>query len=179
MYLLSRAVLHVRNRRPFIRPCHAASAVDHFTDRTRDALSLAQDEARRLGHDSLGTEHVVLGILRRSDSVGARLLNGRGVQLDAMRTAIETSIGRGGATTQGDRGLTPRLKRILDRSGKEAMMLNHSYVGTEHLLLSILREGGGVTVQILRDHGITADMILADIVRIVGKGPKGDRDFPL
>ena len=144
---------------------------DRFTERTRDALTLAQDEARRLGHAYIGTEHVLLGILRRTDSIGAQILAGAGVQLDTVRSAVEQTIGRGQATGDGERPLTPRLKRVFDLAVKEAKALDHDYVGTEHLVLGILGEGEGVAALILSERGVTAERVRADVLRIVGKGP--------
>ena len=144
---------------------------DRFTERARAALVLAQDEARRLGHEFIGTEHVLLGILRRADSVGARILAGRGVRLDAARAAVEARVGRGAMVGEGERHLTPRLKRVFERSVREAVALGHGYVGTEHLLLGILREGDGVAAGVLRDDGMTAEQVRADVLRMVGRGP--------
>jgi ATP-dependent Clp protease ATP-binding subunit ClpC len=157
--------------RPFARRCDGAPAFDRFTERTRDALTLAQDEARRLGHGYVGTEHVLLGILRRTDSVGARVLTGRGIPLDAARLAVEREIGRGDATSDGERRLTPRLKLVLDFAAKEARALGHGYLGTEHVLFGIAREGEGVAARILHDAGVTAEEVRADALRIVGRGP--------
>jgi ATP-dependent Clp protease ATP-binding subunit ClpC len=169
MNLQRRTLRRLGSARPFARRCHTSPAFDRFTERTRAALSLAQDEARRLGHEYIGTEHVLLGILRRSDSVGARVLDGRSVRLDAVRSAVEQTIGRGHSTADGERHLTPRLKRVFDLSVKEAKALGHDYVGTEHLLLGITREGEGVAAVILHDLGVTAEQVRADVVRIVGK----------
>jgi ATP-dependent Clp protease ATP-binding subunit ClpC len=171
MHLPRRAIHRVGRTRPFTRRCQTAPIFDRFTERTRDALALAQDEARRLGHEYIGTEHVLLGILRRPDSVGARVLVGRNVRLDAARSAVEQTIGRGDSTAAGERQLTPRLKRVFELSMKEAKALGHGYVGTEHLLLGILREGEGVAALILRELGMTAEQVRHDVLRIVGKGP--------
>jgi ATP-dependent Clp protease ATP-binding subunit ClpC len=171
MKMSRRAVRRVGRVRPFGRRCQTSPTFDRFTERTRDALSLAQGEARRLGHEYIGTEHVLLGILRRSESVGARVLDARGVRLDTVRSAVERTIGGGQSTADGERYLTPRLKRVFDLAVKEAKDLGYGYVGTEHLLLGILREGEGVAAHILGEDGVTAEEIRADLLRIVGKGP--------
>jgi len=171
MHLPRRAVRRLGSARSFARRSRTAPTFDRFTDRTRDALSLAQDEARRLGHEFIGTEHVLLGILRRSDSIGAGVLDARGVRLDAVRSAVEQIIGRGPLAVEGERCLTPRLKLVFELSVKDATALGHDYVGTEHVLLGILREGEGVAARVLRDHGVTAEQVRADLLRIVGKGP--------
>ncbi|MFL5761434.1 MAG: Clp protease N-terminal domain-containing protein [Thermomicrobiales bacterium] len=169
MHLPRRAVRRVGRTRPFARRCQTSPTFDRFTARAQAALSLAQDEARQLGHEYIGTEHVLLGILRRSDSVGARILDDLEVQLDVVRSAVEKTIGRGPMGVEGERRLTPRLKRVFDLSVKEAKSLGHGFVGTEHLLLGMLREGEGVGALILRDLGVTAERVRADVLRIVGK----------
>jgi ATP-dependent Clp protease ATP-binding subunit ClpC len=170
MHLPHRAVRRIRRTRPFDRRCQTAPTFDRFTERTLDALSLAQDEARRLGHEYTGTEHVLLGILRRSDSVGARILEGLEVRLEAVRSAVEQIVGRGPMRRAGERHMTPRLKHVFELALKEAKSLNHSYVGTEHLLIGMLREGEGVGALILRDLGVSIEQVRSDALRIVGKG---------
>jgi ATP-dependent Clp protease ATP-binding subunit ClpC len=118
----------------------------------------------------IGTEHVLLGILRRPDSVGARVLDSMGVRLDDVREAVEQTIGRGHTTADGERYMTPRLKSVFDLSVKEAKALDHSYIGTEHLVLGILREGKGVAARILSEYGATAEQVRAEALRLVEKG---------
>lgn len=156
-----RAVVRSRRRRP-------ALAFDLFTERTRDAMALAQDEARRLGHDFVGTEHILLGTLRRSDSVGAGVLAGMGVRLSEVRAAVESDVGRGPGTPPGEVRMTPRAKRVLELSVDEAKRLRHNYVGTEHLLLGIVREGEGVAARILGRTGVAHDRVRAEVRRLLG-----------
>jgi ATP-dependent Clp protease ATP-binding subunit ClpC len=171
MRLPRRADRRVRGTWPFASRYQTSPTFDRFTERARDALSLAQDEERRLGHEYIGTVHVLLGILRRSDSVGAHILAGKSIRLDSVRSAVGQIIERGHSAADGERHLTPRLKRVFDLAVKEAKELGHGYVRTEHLLLGILCEGEGVAARILSECGVNAEQIRTDLLRIVGTGP--------
>jgi ATP-dependent Clp protease ATP-binding subunit ClpC len=115
---------------------------DKFTDRARKVLTLAQDEAQRFNHNYIGTEHLLLGLVREGEGVAARVLENMNVELAKVRTAVEFIIGRGDRPVVGEVGLTPRAKRVIELAIDEARRLGHNYIGTEHLLLGLVREGG-------------------------------------
>jgi ATP-dependent Clp protease ATP-binding subunit ClpA len=127
---------------------------ERFTPRARQAVVLAQDEARRLGHDYIGTEHVLLGLLGESDGVAALALRRLGVRLDTVRSDVERLIGRGTESPSGHIPFTPRSKKVLELSLREALGLGHNYIGTEHILLGLLREGEGVAAHVLVTQGV-------------------------
>ncbi|HTE65741.1 MAG TPA: Clp protease N-terminal domain-containing protein, partial [Candidatus Binatia bacterium] len=108
---------------------------DKFTDRARKVLTLAQDEAQRFNHNYIGTEHLLLGLVREGEGVAARVLENMNVELSKVRTAVEFIIGRGDRPVVGEVGLTPRAKRVIELAIDEARRLGHNYIGTEHLLL--------------------------------------------
>ena len=116
---------------------------DKFTDRARKVLTLAQDEAQRFNHNYIGTEHLLLGLVREGEGVAARVLENMNVELAKVRTAVEFIIGRGDRPVVGEVGLTPRAKRVIELAIDEARRLGHNYIGTEHLLLGLVREGRG------------------------------------
>ncbi len=124
-----------------------------FTDRARAAVVVAQEEARRLDHGYIGTEHLLLGLIREGDGVAARALGALGLRADDLRGQIEEIIGRGDGTPDGHVPLTPQSKRVLQQTLQEALRLGHNYVGTEHLLLSLVREERGVAAKVLAASG--------------------------
>ena len=126
---------------------------ERFTDRARRVVVLAQDEARRLDHDYIGTEHLLLGLLHEGQGVAAQALDGLGVDLAEVRRRVEEIIGRGQHAPSGHIPFTPRAKKVLELSLREALDLGHDYIGTEHILLGIVREGQGVAAQVLAAHG--------------------------
>jgi excisionase family DNA binding protein len=132
----------------------ATEAFARFTKRARTVLELAQDEAHRLEHDYIGTEHILLGLVREGDGVAARVLRDRGIDLSTLRNAVESVIGRGEHEGAGELNLTPRAKKVLELSIHEADVLDHSYIGTEHLLLGLLHEGEGVAARVLKEFGV-------------------------
>jgi len=125
-----------------------------FTDRARRAVHLAKEEAWLLRHNYVGTEHLLLGLLYEGNGVAARALVSLGVSLDDVRAQVEEIIGRGKGTPAGDIPFTPRTKKVLELSLREALQLGHHYVGTEHMLLGLLREGDGIGVRILTSLGV-------------------------
>jgi len=114
-----------------------ADRFDKFTERARKVLQLAQEEAQRFNHNYIGTEHLLLGLVREGEGVAAKVLANLGVELNKVRSAVEFIIGRGDRTVTGDIGLTPRAKKVIELSVDEARRLNHHYIGTEHLLLGL------------------------------------------
>ncbi len=123
---------------------------DKFTERVRKVMFLAREEAARLQHDYIGTEHLLLGIIREGEGIAATVLHNLGLDLDAIRQAVENMVAASGGTlTIGEIPFTPRAKRVLELSVDEARQLGHNYVGTEHLLLGLIREGEGVAARVL------------------------------
>src|SRR5258708_26973383 len=126
---------------------------NRFTQRARKVLSLAQEEAQRFQHNYIGTEHILLGLIREGEGVGAKVLSNLGVDLQKARSAVEFMIGRGDRIVLGEIGLTPRAKKVIEYAVDEARRLNHHYIGTEHLLLGLLREGEGIAAGVLVSLG--------------------------
>ena len=132
-----------------------ADRFDKFTERARKVLQLAQEEAQRFNHNYIGTEHLLLGLVREGEGVAAKVLANLGVELNKVRSAVEFIIGRGDRTVTGDIGLTPRAKKVIELSVDEARRLNHHYIGTEHLLLGLVREGEGIAAGVLESLGVS------------------------
>ena len=122
---------------------------ERFTDRARRVVVLAQEEARMLNHNYIGTEHILLGLIHEGDGVAARALESLGISLDAVRQQVEEIIGQGQQAPSGHIPFTPRAKKVLELSLREALQLGHNYIGTEHILLGLIREGDGVAAQVL------------------------------
>ena len=129
---------------------------ERFTDRARRVMVLAQDEARLLDHSFIGTEHLLLGLIDEGEGVGARALGDLGITLEAARERVEETIGLSGTAPTGSPPFTPRAKKVLELSLREALQLGHNYIGTEHMLLGLVREGEGVAAQVL--VGLGADL---------------------
>jgi len=147
-----------------------ASRFEKFSERARRVLTLAQEEAQHFNHTYIGTEHILLGLLREDEGVGAKVLANLGVGLNKARSAVEFIIGRGEKPSTGEIGLTPRAKRIIELAIDEARHLGHNYIGTEHLLLGLLREGGGVASDVLDSFGVTLERARAETSKILGEG---------
>jgi ATP-dependent Clp protease ATP-binding subunit ClpC len=155
------------------------SRFEKFSERARRVLSLAQEEAQRFNHNYIGTEHILLGLVRETEGVAARVLSSLSVDLSKVRSAVEFIIGRGEKPTQGEIGLTPRAKKVVELAVDEARRMNHTYIGTEHLLIGLLREGEGVAAGVLESLGVTLDKVRAETHRILshssGTGAQGAR----
>src|SRR5437868_3795487 len=136
-----------------------ADKFDKFTERARRVLTLAQEEAQRFNHNYIGTEHLLLGIVREGDGVAARVLNNMGVQLPKVRSATEFIIGRGEGPVTGDLELTQRARKVIELAIDEARRLNHHYIGTEHILLGLVREGQGIAAGILESLGVNLQKV--------------------
>src|SRR2546427_3952921 len=136
-----------------------AERFDKFTERARKVLQLAQEEAQRFNHNYIGTEHLLLGLVREGEGVAAKVLANLGVDLNKVRSAVEFIIGRGERTVTGDIGLTPRAKKVIELSVEEARRLNHNYIGTEHLLLGLVREGEGIAAGVLESLGVSLERV--------------------
>lgn len=143
-----------------------------FTDKARHVIVLSQTEARRLNHNYIGTEHLLLGLLAEGEGVAAKALVELGVSLKTTRIQVESQIGRGKESPGGYVPFTPRSKKVLELSLREALLLGHNYIGTEHLLLGLIREGQGVAAQILtRPEGVEIDDVRAKVIELLS----GDR----
>ena len=147
-----------------------ASRFEKFSEKARRVLSLAQEEAQRFNHTYIGTEHILLGLVRETDGVAAKTLSNLDVELPKVRSAIEFIIGRGERPVTGDIGLTPRAKKVIELAVDEARRLNHTYIGTEHLLIGLMREGEGVPAGVLESLGLTLDKIRAEINSQLNQG---------
>ncbi|MCK9222756.1 MAG: ATP-dependent Clp protease ATP-binding subunit [Limnochordia bacterium] len=142
-----------------------------FTERAQKVIVLSQEEARRLGHNVVGTEHILLGLIAEGDGIAAKALQGVGISLERVQQEVESIIGRGDAKLMGQVvGFTPRAKRVLELSFEEARRLGHTYVGTEHILLGLIREGEGVAAQVLKNLGADGDKIRYQVVELLNGG---------
>jgi ATP-dependent Clp protease ATP-binding subunit ClpC len=142
---------------------------DKFTERARKVLQLAQEEAQRFNHNYIGTEHLLLGLVREGEGVAAKVLANLGVELNKVRSAVEFIIGRGDRTVTGDIGLTPRAKKVIELSVDEARRLNHHYIGTEHLLLGLVREGEGIAAGVLESLGVSLDKVRSQVIYVLNQ----------
>ena len=149
------------------------SRFEKFSERARRVLSLAQEEAQRFNHNYIGTEHILLGLVRETEGVAARVLSGLSVDLTKVRTAVEFIIGRGERPAQGEIGLTPRAKKVVELAVDEARRMNHTYIGTEHLLIGLLREGEGVAAGVLESLGVNLEKVRAETHRILSNSGSG------
>jgi hypothetical protein len=154
---------------------------ERFTERARQVVVLAQDEARALKHNYIGTEHILLGLLREEEGLAARVLESLKITTEEVRAQVARIIGTGDEPVVGGQiPFTPRAKKVLELSLREAMALRDSYIGTEHILLGIARENEGVASRILLDFGVDAEKIRDATIRVVpGHFPGGYPDRPL
>ena len=139
-----------------------------FTERAQRVMVLSQEEARRLGHSVVGTEHILLGLIAEGEDVAARALLSLGISIDQVRAEVERIIGRGEKPTEGPIGFTPRSKRVLELAFDEARRLGHTYIGTEHLLLGLIREGEGVAAQVLHNLGADLEKVRTQVTSQIG-----------
>ena len=153
-----------------------------FTDRARRVVVLAQEEARMLNHNYIGTEHILLGLIHEGEGVAAKALESLGVSLDAVRAQVEEIIGQGQQIPSGHIPFTPRAKKVMELSLREALQLGHDYIGTEHILLGLIREGDGVAAQVLIRLGAHLDRVRQQVIVLLhgyqGKEPRLARRPP-
>src|SRR5438552_2114467 len=149
---------------------------ERFTDRARRVVVLAQEEARLLNHNYIGTEHLLLGLIHEGEGLAAKALESLGVTLDHVRSQVEDMIGVGTATPQGHIPFTPRAKKVLELSLREALQLGHNYIGTEHILLGLLREGEGVAAQVLQKLGLELQKVRQTVLQLLA-GYTGGRSI--
>ena len=159
---------------------------ERFTDRARRVVVLAQEEARMLNHNYIGTEHILLGLIHEGEGVAAKALESLGISLDAVRGQVEEIIGQGQQAPSGHIPFTPRAKKVLELSLREALQLGHNYIGTEHILLGLIREGEGVAAQVLVKLGADLNRVRQQVIQLLsgyqggkeaataGAGPQGD-----
>ncbi|HEY0037415.1 MAG TPA: Clp protease N-terminal domain-containing protein, partial [Longimicrobium sp.] len=144
----------------------------NFTDRVRKVLAMAREEAIRLQHDYVGTEHILLGLIREGEGVAAAVLNNLNVDLEQVQEKVEESVRRGKATIAlGELPYTSRAKKVLEFAMAEARELNHSYVGTEHLLLGLLREEKGIAAEVLTQLGVSLEDARRETLKLLGSEP--------
>ncbi len=153
---------------------------ERFTDRARRVVVLAQEEARLLNHNYIGTEHILLGLIHEGEGVAAKALESLGISLEAVRNQVEEIIGQGGTSPSGHIPFTPRAKKVLELSLREALQLGHNYIGTEHILLGLIREGEGVAAQVLVKLGADLSRVRQQVIQLLsgyqGTGaPEGQR----
>ncbi len=146
---------------------------ERFTDRARRVVVLAQEEARMLNHGYIGTEHLLLGLIHEGEGVAAKALEAMGFSLDAVRQQVEAIIGRGPEPASGHIPFTPRAKRVLELSLRESGQLGHNYIGTEHILLGLLREGEGVAAQVLVKLGADLNRVRQQVIQLL-RGSAGE-----
>src|SRR5260221_910172 len=143
---------------------------DTFTQRARKVLSLAQEEVQRFQYDYIGAEHLLLGLVGEGEGVAAKVLSNLGVELKEVRDAVEAMIGRGDPIVPGELGLTPRAKKVLELAVDEAHRLNHHSIGTEHLLLGLLREGESIAAEALQSLGVNLEKVRTETIRVLSRG---------
>jgi ATP-dependent Clp protease ATP-binding subunit ClpC len=140
---------------------------ERFTDRARRVMDLAQEEARMLSHNYIGTEHLLLGLIHEGEGVAAQALESLGISLEAVRQQVEEIIGQGQQPPSGRILFTPRAKKVLELARREAFQLGHHYIGTEHLLLGMIREGEGVAAQVLTGLGADLNGVRQQVLRLL------------
>jgi hypothetical protein len=148
---------------------------EKFTDRARQAVVYAQEEARLLNHNYIGTEHILLGLVQEGGGVGATALDSLGVSLENVRQRVEEIIGTGAVPPSGHVPFTPRAKKVLELALREALQLGHNFIGTEHLLLGLIREGEGVAAQVLVDLGADLGRARDAVLQIISGMPAEER----
>ncbi|MEX2100908.1 MAG: Clp protease N-terminal domain-containing protein, partial [Actinomycetota bacterium] len=140
---------------------------ERFTDRARRVVVLAQEEARMLNHNYIGTEHILLGLIHEGEGVAAKALESLNISLEAVRQQVEEIIGQGQAAPTGHIPFTPRAKKVLELSLREALQLGHNYIGTEHILLGLIREGEGVAAQVLQKLGADLNRVRQTVIQLL------------
>ena len=144
---------------------------ERFTDRARRVAVLAQEEARMLRHDHIGTEHILLGLIREGEGVAAKALESLGISLEAVRQHVGGITGQGQQAPSGHIPFTPRAKKVLELSLREALQLGHNYIGTEHILLGLIREGEGVAAQVLVKLGADPSRVRQQVIQLLAGSP--------
>ena len=164
---IGRSLRRARLRPASRRKWNDRDRFNRFTERARKVLNLAQEEAQRFQHNYIGTEHLLLGLVREGDGVAAKVLTDMGVELSRVRNSVESIIGRGERVVPGEVGLTPRAKKVFELAVDEARNLHHHYIGTEHLLLGLIREGEGIGAGVLENFGLNLQEVRAHTVLVL------------
>jgi len=146
---------------------------ERFTERAREVVLLAQEEARILKHNYIGTEHILLGLLREEEGLAARVLESLDITVERVRPQVVQIVGSGEEVTSGQIPFTPRAKRVLELALREALALGHNYIGTEHILLGLVRENEGVAARILLDFDADSEKVRNEVIRMFGRQPSG------
>jgi len=152
---------------------------ERFTERARQVVVLAQDEARALKHNYIGTEHILLGLLREEEGLAARVLESLDITVEEVRAHVARVVGQGDVVTAGQIPFTPRTKKVLELALQEGLSLGHNYIGTEHLLLGLVRENDGVAARILLEFDADADTVRNEVIRMLsgpGRSVSGSQD---
>src|SRR5499433_3856970 len=149
------------------RSVRGVEMFERFTDRARRVVVLAQEEARMLNHNYIGTEHILLGLIHEGEGVAAKALESLGISLEGVRQQVEEIIGQGQQAPSGHIPFTPRAKKVLELSLREALQLGHNYVGTEHILLGLIREGEGVAAQVLVKLGADLSRVRQQVIQLL------------
>src|SRR5271170_1072184 len=150
---------------------------ERFTDRARRVVVLAQEEARMLNHNYIGTEHILLGLIHEGEGVAAKSLESLGISLEGVRQQVEEIIGQGQQAPSGHIPFTPRAKKVLELSLREALQLGHNYIGTEHILLGLVREGEGAAARVLVDLGADLSRVRQQVIQLLsGYGQQGGKE---
>ena len=157
-------------------PSNLVSRFDLFTKRAHHVLELAQEEAQRFQHDYIGTEHLLLGLLREREGVAAQVLNNLGIEIDRVRHAVEAIIGRGERVVLGELRLTPRTKKVIELALDEALRFNLRFIGTGHLLLGLIREGDGIAAGILENLGLQLEQVRTETLRVLREHQQKQED---
>jgi ATP-dependent Clp protease ATP-binding subunit ClpC len=152
---------------------------ERFTKQARRVIEVSQQLAQGLGHDYLGTEHILLGLVQERDGGGATVLRSLGVSLDGVRGAVEETVGAGTRSPDGHVPFTPQAKEVLQLSLRESLQLGHNYIGTEHILLGLIGEDEGVAAQVLAKAGVDLDAARNRVVRLVGRSNPEGTDLDL
>jgi ATP-dependent Clp protease ATP-binding subunit ClpC len=155
---------------------------ERYTDRARRAVVLAQEEARMLNHNYIGTEHILLGLIHEGEGVAAKALESLGISLEAVRQQVQDIIGRGQQAPSGHIAFTPRANEVLELASQEGLQLGHNYIGTEHILLGLIREGEGVAAQVLVKLGADLNRVRQQVIQLLhghhGPEPAGEGTEP-
>jgi excisionase family DNA binding protein len=159
-------------------PADLVGRFDLFTKQARHVLTLAQEEARRFQHNYIGTEHLLLGLVREEEGVASQVLRNLDIEVEQVRQAIEAIIGRGEQIVLGELGLTPRAKKVMEFAMDEARRLAHHFIGTEHILLGLLREGNGIAAGVLENFGLHLEQVRTEMLRVLREKQQGQEEAP-
>src|SRR5680860_1468671 len=156
-------------------PSRGQCMFERFTDRARRVVVLAQEEARMLNHNYIGTEHILLGLIHEGEGVAAKALESMNISLESVRNQVTEIIGRGQTAPAGHIPFTPRAKKVLELSLREALQLGHNYIGTEHILLGLIREGEGVAAQVLKKLGADLNRVRQQVIQLLSGYAGGEQ----